>query len=1163
MDADLPSPVQQHGRGDPRAGRPGSEHAIALGDPDDLPSVMGSRGAAPVRHSAPDYGEIDLPSPGASGLPVLADRDVGLPVPAAALPGLVDSELPSLGGVGLPSVGAAALPALAGTNLPTLEGGSLPVRAEGAPQPPQRGNKFDSDPPLPGALGFGAPGFSAPSVGAGTLPFGDAARVPTPPPAAGKSGREMELPPVPGLDVPSLPPLTERSAMASLGDLAFGSAPSARTGRGVTEGSAITDLDGFGELELPLHSAPPPPTAHSAGLDPFAASLPGSAAAPTMPGAVSRPGDYGEVDLDAGGADLSVATENPLRRAADEDMEFGAIPQESSRPRAAPTEAQPVAPRPAKATERATPQRAPSSRRFATRAALGLVAALVVGGAALALVPSIGPFGIYALQDWLGGGEQRALLERRIQETRELLARDDYPAARRALTELQRASATSRRLEELTTYMAYVTYLESLRFGADGESEARAKVALDELEKDAEILRLDLARAAREAAAGSPERAAPLLTALDASGADGLDVLILRGEFALKTKNTKDAAKLWGEAATRESSARTAFGLARAELLVGAAARAKAQGELTLKRNPNHAGARVLLARMAWRDDSDEKRAVALLQPLAPRAASPAELLDAHALLGDIHLERQRFSKAQAEYNQALKLRPKAAGAQRGLGEMYYQAGRYSEALAHFEASSKAEPDDTASAIGVAKSLVALERVPEAKPILENLDKAHPKNPQVALWVGRLLEATGKREPAEAAYRRAVANAGGSPRAIGAYVALSSLLLGKGQADEAAQLLERAKTELRKSSSVLRALGELYVAQGRYDAAQAELKAALAVEPQDLGARFELGVAQRRARAFDAALATFDEVQSADREYPGLALERGLLHEAAGRTEEALKSYEGALKAAPNDLDLMLRVGCSKVAAGNSEDAEKLLKRVLAQRGTSAETNHCYGRALLSKGADLTEALRALKRAADLDPHRAEYHLYVGWASLEAGRLPDADRELGRALELDQGLADAYWQRGILRYRQGAVKDAVTDLKKALELRPSRFEAHAALADSYYDLGNEAAALAEWNLAIQADPDNVRWRFRYGKLLADRHESAAALPHLTRAVELGEKQSPKPRWLWEGHLLLARVLGPRPEAAAHWEAFLKDAPQESPYRDEATRALRQLGKTAD
>jgi tetratricopeptide (TPR) repeat protein len=245
---------------------------------------------------------------------------------------------------------------------------------------------------------------------------------------------------------------------------------------------------------------------------------------------------------------------------------------------------------------------------------------------------------------------------------------------------------------------------------------------------------------------------------------------------------------------------------------------------------------------------------------------------------------------------------------------------------------------------------------------------------------------------------------------------------------------------------------------------------------------------------------------------------------------------------------------------GRGKDAALLLRKVLTQRPDSAETNHCLGRALLAEGMNLREAVRALERAVELDSNRADYHLYVGWAANEAGNIEKADQALGRAIELDQGLADAYWQRGVLRARQGAVKDAILDFQKALELRPSRYEVHPAMADAYQELQLEAKALEHWAKAVQADPNNAIWQFRYGKLLVADGRLPLAREHLAKAIEVAEQMPTRPAWLFEAQHQMARANAGRPEAAKHWKEFLRLSPPDNVYREEANRELKRLGR---
>jgi tetratricopeptide (TPR) repeat protein len=1130
----------------------------------ELPSPRGAGLPAP-REPAPgterDF-ELDLPSVGAD-LPELADLD--LPLVGRAGAGSFDLDLPASDGGNLPAL-AGDLPALGGNlpmsggNLPAL-GGSLPARSSGAALPAVAGS----------SLGRSSSGAGLPAVG-GSLPA----------PAS-----------------PSLPPALGAFGVASGASTAGLRAPQPPAMEGSPLGPARPASGAFAEIELPpSESVPPPPAfgggfgevdllvglaeapaAHGSGdsleADPFGeASLPGPmssqpradarslGAAATEAAALHRQTggggtDYGEVSLDggAGGLGGDVALDAPLPAPAgraDDDMEFGAVPQEA-----------PVgAPGPMHVSLNAAklPAQKPK-RRLGLQLLIGTFV-LGLGGAALALVPAIGPFGAYFVMDHLKAGEYHALLVATAKDADQKLARDTYPDAARAAQVVARAQSGARRAKGVAALAAYIGFVSELRFGADSATHARASVLLDELSEETDVEMLGLARAARAAADGQIAKARQLLSAAQSRGKSA-EASLLGAEIELRAKDAKAALAAWQAAQSFGRTPRTQFGLARAKYAAADEAGALAEAEAVLQQHPEHVGARVLVARLSSGTREKEARAVQLLESVIGDAknASPEELVNAYTLLGSVHLGRSRISAAEKAFAEALKINPKAARALIGLGDSLYRAGRYSEAQARFEAGTAADPDDLVAKVGVAKSKLALERVQEASALIKKLRDAQPKSPLVGYWYGRIQEALGARDLAQAAYRDVLKAAPADPASADVYIALATLQTQQGRTEDAQKTLDAAKDVMPGVPGVWRALGDVAQAQGRYKEALAHFQRAATLDPDDLGAKFRIGGALRRDGQFADAAKAFDDVAVIDKDYPGLALERGLLFEASGRSEEALKQYEDALAKAPTDPDLMLRVGCGKVAAGRADQAEELLRKVLSQRPSSAETHHCLGRALLVQGTRLADALRTLERAVELDANRAEYFLYVGWAANEAGNVPKAEKALAEALRLDQGLADAYWQRGVLRQRQGVVRDAITDLTKALALRPSRHEAHASLADAYYDLGREGEAMKQWQLAIQAQPDNPTWRFRYGKLLAANRQSEGAVEQLSKALALIEATEPPPRWRWEAHHTLARALGNSPEAAKHWEQFLKLGPRDSPYRAEAKSFLDKAGKS--
>jgi tetratricopeptide (TPR) repeat protein len=1112
LDVDLPAVPARPGRADadlPAAARP-------------APTISGPSAAAGKRAPldldlpsprAPDL-ELDLPDVGVARAPSAAPRvgtfdldlpdllDAGLPeaAPSAGLPTRAEPHL------GLPAVSpglpapSAGLPATA-AGLPMTAAG-LPARAAGLPARAAELPRTDSVPPIGGGIsGFGEL----------DLDLGSAA----PPPAA--SFGEIELPPVMPSGRPGAP-----SALSAMPDL------------------DPLEADPFGEAPIPSQAASLPP---STGAAAAAASVVRSGGGGTS---------YGEVNLDGG--DGGVEVEAPLVRSVaprgEEDMEFGAVPQERSKAAAtAATAAQPVMPS----------VKPPKRSRWPLRVFGGLLFVAVAGGS-LSFVPELGPYGVNYIGDYLRAGEYTRLLSDSAKSTRAAFGRDVFPETRRALRDLDEARARAKRLEPLAAYLALVGSLQELRFGRDGATHSQSQVVLQGL-RDPKAANADAARAAALGVEGKVAPALEQARGLAAAQPTDVDLAVLVAELSLRTKDGKAVLSAWEAVEKLEASARAAYGSARASYAAGDMAAAIKLATLALSRNPAHFSAKILLARTQAATPGSESAAIAAVEQLleASSAGSPEEVVRAQTLLGDIHLARGHVALADKAYAAALKISPNFALALAGLGEALFRSGRYAESLARFEAASQLDGALTSAQLGVGKSKLYLERIEDAVRVLEGLAKVDPKDPGIALWYGRALEAAGDRDRANAVYHASIAAAPAAPPLVDVYVALATLQNARGQAEDAQKTLADAKKKLPESGPLHRALGHLALEQGRLPEAISELKRALELDAEDLAARFDLGVALRRSQSYAEATKVLDQVAAADADHPGLALERGLIFEATGNAAEALKAYENALAKAPKDPDLMLRVGCGGVSAGRVAAAEELLRKVLAQRPNSAETNHCLGRALLAQ-EKIPDAQRLFDRAVELDPNRAEYHLYSGRAANEAKNVAKADRELAAALAIDSSLADAYWQRGVLRARQGAVKDAVADLSKALKLNPSLHDAHAALADTYYDLGREHDALAEWQLAVQAQPDNAVWRFRYGKLLVTNQKNDAGRVELEKAIAWAEKAPQPPRWLWEAHHFLARSLAGRAEAARHWEQFLRLGPRDSPYRAEAKDALAKLGR---
>jgi predicted Zn finger-like uncharacterized protein len=1131
----------------------------------DLPAT---KPAAPPAAAAPSFGggfgSIDLPATkpgpeprgfGSIDLPTTKGGSMDLPaVPAGG--GFGDLPAAKPGG------GFGDLPLVAGNNLPAPKGGfgeiDLPSLQNDLPQHSALGGGPGLPSPmgvnahLPSAMGANAhlPSAMGPNAHLPT-PMGPGAHLPTP------MGAGAHLPSAMGADA-HLP-----SAMGANAHL-----PS-----NVADERLLPHRGGpapiaFGEIDLPLVGGPGPgPGLGGASAAPFApppasnfgeVDLPGDHGPPPAPRGGGGGGlGFGEVDL-GGGNDGPVAA--PPAAISAGSLSF----QEASLDGGAPA-AKGERPVPGRLRARAASGPPSKALRYA---AIG-VAAIVVGGAALQLTP-VGAFGHVWLSDKLHSGENAAAATAKGDFTRKKLAADTFPVAQAAADDLAEARKKSPRSRPLGAYAAFVEYMAQVRFGNDPARAARVATFISDVPPDVEVNYLRAAQAAQAAQAGDWAKAKTLTeTAIAKEPKDGIqhELAILKGEIALAQKQPADALAAFNTAHVSGGSARTFYGIARAHYMAKAYPKAREAVDNTLKASPTHAGALTLRAQLLWEMQRDDVNALkdlsAVLDEKNRKNLGPAELSQALTAKGWINFARDRAGDARAAFDEAVKVDGRNVSALVGQGELLYDDSRFTDASSRFGEALSKDPTSIPALLGSAKSKIALEQLADAKTQLQAAKQQAPKDMGITLWLAKVEDALGNKKPADDLYKSAIDLAtADTPDAIAPFAAYAKFLAKQGKAAEAQATMDAAKAKLPDSASLQRALGEVSEEQGHFNEAIEHFENALAKNPNDIGTRFRLGTTYLKMHKLDLAAKALDEVAAIDKEYPSLALQRGILLEASGDYTKALEQFNGALQKQPNDIDLKLRVGAAYVSIGEIDKALPLLKDVLRERGNSAEANHFLGRAYLKQGGiDQTTALRYLQKAVQLDPNKAEYHLYVAWAANEASQLGIAREEIDKALALDKLQADAYWQRGVLERKQSATKDAIKDLKHALELKPSRIEAHAALAEAYEDMNDTAGAMAEWQRAIAGSDKNPYWRWRYGKLLSVKNQTVDAEKHLSYAVEEGKKLQPRPAWVISAAFEAAEVqkkMGKKADACANYKFFLEGVPPGNADRKDAQAAVAQL-----
>ncbi|WP_114858123.1 tetratricopeptide repeat protein [Azospirillum brasilense] len=177
---------------------------------------------------------------------------------------------------------------------------------------------------------------------------------------------------------------------------------------------------------------------------------------------------------------------------------------------------------------------------------------------------------------------------------------------------------------------------------------------------------------------------------------------------------------------------------------------------------------------------------------------------------------------------------------------------------------------------------------------------------------------------------------------------------------------------------------------------------------------------------------------------------------------------------------------------GRGEEAERAYRQILKREPRNPDAWHLLG-VLLSERGDHEAGIAGIRTALSIRD-ALEYHLNLGSALLDAGRVDEALDALMAALRLGPDRADIHFRLGNLFRRQRRPNEAVAAYRQAIALQPGFVEALNNLGSLFLEVGQTDAAIAAFTDAIQAEPANAQshGNLGYALDLQDRLGEAAA-----------------------------------------------------------------------
>jgi Flp pilus assembly protein TadD len=273
---------------------------------------------------------------------------------------------------------------------------------------------------------------------------------------------------------------------------------------------------------------------------------------------------------------------------------------------------------------------------------------------------------------------------------------------------------------------------------------------------------------------------------------------------------------------------------------------------------------------------------------------------------------------------------------------------------------------------------------------------------------------------------------------------LASTLVALGQYKPAIDDYHRLLTA-HDDPRTLNSLGAALESFGDASGAEEAFRHALAAEPDNCDARFNLAtVALKQSQFTDAetqfrALLAHCPPDAATHDGLGIALL------ATGDAASAQSEFHSALVIDSTNFTALYHLGEIAIASGHPADAVDVLLAASKQNPNDVDTRERLAMAFAQSGrAD--EAQAQLRDAVRLAPSDPQLHSLLSQLLAASGQLQQAIDEQNLALHLQPHDPDGWNNLGVLEARIGKPAEARSDFQHALQLSPDNAEARANLA---------------------------------------------------------------------------------------------------------------------
>lgn len=459
-----------------------------------------------------------------------------------------------------------------------------------------------------------------------------------------------------------------------------------------------------------------------------------------------------------------------------------------------------------------------------------------------------------------------------------------------------------------------------------------------------------------------------------------------------------------------------------------------------------------------------------------------------------------------------------------------------------------------------AQEYLAQKNYPRARDAAQTALRLEPRSAEAEDLLGTAELGLGELDTAENHFRRALQI---DPGHIGARRNLAAIYLKQKRFTEARGEFEFILKSHPDDFVSLYTLGLVFLLENQPAQALEQFQKAYQVNPGDT--TLLIGLLEARLKLKDAgeAAATLAELDARLKARDPRRLQIATLLALEGSYELAIQEFTRLRQVEPDSYEVNYNLALAYHRIGKEVEAVQLLQTLLARR-ESGELENLLAEVEERRG-NIAQALRAYRRAANLDPRNEDYTYDYARALVEQGAFDLALGVFAAATRNFPGSLRMWLGWGAAYYLKGNYEDAAQTLLRAAEIAPDAREVYYLLGRAYEASGPLQDAIArQFARYLSAEPRDPWAHLFYGKILAarGREGSSADLAAAQRFLEKALKLAPD---LAEAHLELGNLFearGDTQEARRELERAAGLDPTSSAVFYRLSQVYRRLGDDA-